>query len=552
MFGSYEIVRPLGRGAFGAVYEALRLPLRKPTALKVLHREFVRHREVVDRFLREAEIVAQLDHPHIVDVFDVGVEGGIPFIAMEFLHGETLTLRIARQRPIPVPVAVDLMLAVMSAVATVHEKGIVHRDLKPDNIFLARQSTGSSQPKLLDFGIAKVADSSVALTRTNTMMGTPSYMSPEQAEESKHVGPATDQWALGVILYECVAGAKAFQGDNLLSLLNAITSRPITPPRAVNPQVPEALEAVILRTMDRAPARRFATVRAFGAALLPFASAKGAEEWSEFFREGAPAGLDDFSRVSLPAAAVAPTLEPSTSSVVPAARASRRGVAIGLTALVLVGAAVVAGKLAVPQADPTAFAPASTHAPVVAPVAHTAALATTAPIAARPPVPPPVADSEVRLSVDSPTSGAFAIVRGERHELPWETRLTRTSSPEPVEVRAPGKGGLRFRVPLDRPQRLTVTLHRGHGVDDATAAETQLALGASGTTQGRSARSDGHARRESPSPAAPAPAPVVLPAPAVAATAPAVPAPAAPAPSPRPRGGASIYQGPSGTIPSEL
>jgi len=283
LFGGYEIVRKLGTGAFGAVYEALRLPLRKRTALKVLHREFVRYPDVLKRFLREAEIVAQMEHPHIVGVFDLGVHEGQPYIAMEFLDGETLADRLEREGVIPAAEAVDVMLAVMSAAASVHERGVVHRDLKPDNIFLARTATRSIQPKLLDFGVVKVREASGAMTMTRAMVGTPSYMSPEQAREARDVDAPSDQWSLAVILFECLTGKCPFRGDNLLDILNAITSGPIPRLREVSPTMPAGLEAVLSRAMQRDPAARWPSVRAFGEALRPFASVGGQALWEAFY-----------------------------------------------------------------------------------------------------------------------------------------------------------------------------------------------------------------------------------------------------------------------------
>jgi tRNA A-37 threonylcarbamoyl transferase component Bud32 len=297
IFGGYEIVRRLGAGAFGEVYEALRLPLKKRTALKVLHPELARHAEVTARFRREAELVAQVEHPHIVGVFDVGAHEGRPYIAMEYLDGESLAKRLAREGTLPVATTVDLTLAVMSAVATVHARGIVHRDLKPDNLFLARLSTGETQPKLLDFGIAKVREA--GLTLTGAVMGTPLYMSPEQAQGSKGVDAASDQWALGVIVFECLTGRAPFAGDSLLELLVAITSGPIPRLCAADPSLPPALDAAVARALERRATARWPSVRAFGAALLPFASPGARARWAEFFAgEAAP--------VEAPVAALVP------------------------------------------------------------------------------------------------------------------------------------------------------------------------------------------------------------------------------------------------------
>ena len=282
-FGGYEIVRQLGTGAFGAVYEALRMPLRKRTALKVLHRKFVRYPDVLQRFLREAEIVAQMEHPHIVGVFDLGVHEGQPYLAMEFLDGETLSDKLEREGVIPVAQAIDLMLAVTSAVSAVHSRGIVHRDLKPDNIFLARTATGITQPKLLDFGVVKVRDAGRALTMTRAMVGTPSYMSPEQAQEARDVDAPSDQWTLAVILFECLTGRCPFAGNTLLEILNAIATGPLPRLRAANPAMPEGLEAVLARAMERNPSDRWPSARAFGEALRPFASVGAQAQWEGFY-----------------------------------------------------------------------------------------------------------------------------------------------------------------------------------------------------------------------------------------------------------------------------
>ncbi|MBK6534088.1 MAG: serine/threonine protein kinase [Deltaproteobacteria bacterium] len=177
-FGRYTIQRVLGAGAFGAVYEATQQPLGKRVALKILHASQMHNMEALHRFTSEAEATAKLRHPHIVDVLDLGAHEGVPFIAMEYLEGESLGARLHREGRLSARAAVDLLLPVMSAVATVHDAAIVHRDLKPDNIFLAMVRPGKVQAKVLDFGIAKVSEARHSLTRTGSMMGTVFYMSP--------------------------------------------------------------------------------------------------------------------------------------------------------------------------------------------------------------------------------------------------------------------------------------------------------------------------------------------------------------------------------------
>ncbi len=448
VFGGYEIVRQLGTGAFGAVYESLRMPLRKRTALKVLHREFVRYPDVLQRFLREAEIVAQMEHPHIVGVFDLGVHEGQPYLAMEFLDGETLADKLEREGVIPVAQAVDLMLAVTSAVSAVHGRGIVHRDLKPDNIFLARNATGATQPKLLDFGVVKVRDAGRALTMTRAMVGTPSYMSPEQAQEARDVDAPSDQWTLAVILFECLTGRCPFAGTTLLEILNAIATGPLPRLRAANPAMPEGLEAVLSRAMERNPVDRWPTARAFGEALRPFASIGAQAQWEGFYAtEGsfvqtvhqwspvtsAPAGpitprlAETFvvpdaeaHSASLESRTVAMEMPPVAPSAPPAPPSTRRWMMVAAGALVMTllmagaAAALYVRSLATPAvvavAQPPLPPPPPLPQPPMAPPPPPM-LAPAAPVVPAPAAPPlvfnpPPAPTPAPIAVPAPTPRA--------------------------------------------------------------------------------------------------------------------------------------------------
>ena len=285
-FGRYQIRRLLGRGAFGAVYEALQLePLQRAVALKVLHEVARSDPQLVVRFVREAQIAASITHPHICTVFDIGSEEGVPFIAMERLHGEALDACLDRQRVLSPAATVDTLLPVLSAVAAVHDAGIVHRDLKPANIFLATPRPGAVVPKLLDFGIVKVLDrdANVARTETRTFLGTPHYTSPEQAMDSSSIDVRSDQWALGVILYECLTGSRPWREGPVLQVLFEITAADIAPPSSRRPTIPAALDAVVMRALTRDPSQRFPSVRALAAALLPFASESVRSVWSDEF-----------------------------------------------------------------------------------------------------------------------------------------------------------------------------------------------------------------------------------------------------------------------------
>ena len=433
LFGGYEVIRKLGTGAFGAVYEALRLPLRKRTALKVLHREFVRYPDVLKRFLREAEIVAQMEHPHIVGVFDLGVHDGRPYIAMEFLDGETLAERLDREGVIPAAEAVDVMLAVMSAAASVHEKGVVHRDLKPDNIFLARTATRAIQPKLLDFGVVKVREAGGSMTMTRAMVGTPSYMSPEQAREARDVDAPSDQWSLAVILFECLTGKCPFDGDNLLDILNAITTGPVPRLREVSPTLSAGLEAVLLRAMEREPSARWPSVRAFGEALRPFASVGGQALWEAFYTNEVAYVPTLHQWGTGPASAPAPALElrhveetftipappaPATPAPMypapmypapvypviaapPPARSSLGRALLVASGAVFMGLLLVAGGLAYMWQQGPAQAPTAIVAPVQVPMPPPVTVLRPAPAAPAPAAPAPAA---VRVFVPPPSA----------------------------------------------------------------------------------------------------------------------------------------------------
>jgi serine/threonine-protein kinase len=292
-FGRYVIQRALGSGAFGAVYEAIQQPLGKRVALKVLHAAQLHNADALRRFTAEAEATAKLRHPHIVDVIDLGAHEGVPYIAMEFLEGESLGERLHREGRLSTRAAVDLLLPVLSAVATVHDAAIVHRDLKPDNIFLAVVRPGKVQAKLLDFGIAKVKEAQNSLTRTGTMMGTVIYMSPEQARESKDVDGRSDQWAMGVILYECITGRCPFPGEAMIDVLTGIIAAPV-PPMSDVAGLPAGIEAILGRAMSKDRDQRYESVRAMAAELSAYASATVRDEWATEFAMSAVDADDGF------------------------------------------------------------------------------------------------------------------------------------------------------------------------------------------------------------------------------------------------------------------
>jgi len=289
VLGKYSIVKLLGSGGMGAVYEATHTEIQKRVAIKVLSPLIAAVPGARARFLREAQLTSRVRHPHIVDVADMGSDGGNTYLVMEFLHGEDLAQRIERLGPVGVEELADIMLPVCSAVAAAHAAGITHRDLKPQNIFLAA-GTRRVLPKVLDFGISKGNDAVTqagTLTGTGAMIGTPYYLAPEQIMDSKSAGSASDQYALGIILYECLTGKRPYDGENLFVVFQGIVGGTPKRPREYRPEIPPEMEEVVLRAMKSDPKQRFPTIEDFGRALLPFASGRARVIWEEAFSSGA-------------------------------------------------------------------------------------------------------------------------------------------------------------------------------------------------------------------------------------------------------------------------
>jgi len=291
VFGKYEIVRVIGVGGMGCVYEAQHSLLRKRVALKTLHPQLTAHFDFRARFLREGETLARIRHPNVVDISDVGVHDGLTYLVMEYLEGESLFALLGRERFLDERRIANLMLPLIDGLGAAHAAGVVHRDIKPENIFLARDAKGEIRPKLLDFGISKVegTPASMALTSGGGVLGTPLYMSPEQARGSASVDWRSDQYGLGVVLYECATGALPFHHAALLDQMNAIVSGVYEHPCAVRPEISDALAELIIQAMALDPAGRFDPLDALGRALLPFAGSRVRSYYEAVFAEEGPA-----------------------------------------------------------------------------------------------------------------------------------------------------------------------------------------------------------------------------------------------------------------------
>jgi serine/threonine-protein kinase len=266
----YHIEAVIGDGGMGRVYEAkhLRLPGRT-VAVKILHRVLASDSEVVSRFRREAEIAGTIEHPNVVQIYDVDQTlDGTPFIVCERLVGEDLGQHLDRVGRIGVRETVHILRQAAAVLTVAHSRGVIHRDLKPTNLFLVGDP---AQPtvKLIDFGIAKLHDPKASQTQTGMIMGTPAYMAPEQARGSKVDGRA-DLYALGAIAYRCVTGRAPFDLDDPAAALHAVLTSEPPRPRAIFRDLPEAFEMVLQRAMAREPAQRYATLEEFDAALAGF------------------------------------------------------------------------------------------------------------------------------------------------------------------------------------------------------------------------------------------------------------------------------------------
>ncbi len=272
--GKYRLERLLGRGGVGVVFEAEHVKLRQRVAVKFLAAEMHEHKEMVERFEREARAMARLGGPYVARVTDVDqTEDGLSFLVMELLNGHDLQNELKQRGPLPIAEAVRWVRLACLGMRDVHAAGVVHRDLKPANLFLVELPNGERTLKIMDFGISKIAGEDIDVTMTATSLGTPAYMSPEQVRSAKHIDARADVWSLGVILYRLLSGKLPFHGSGSTGMAVSIVNEPPTPLEEVAPHVPTGLAEVVRKTMAKSPDERFASVQALADALLPYESA---------------------------------------------------------------------------------------------------------------------------------------------------------------------------------------------------------------------------------------------------------------------------------------
>ncbi len=314
--GQYEIIEQIGAGGMATVYRARQARLDRNVAIKVMHQMFAQDADFVTRFEREARIIAALDHPNIVPLYDYNEQAEQPYLVMKFVEGQTLK-EVLTARTIPLEDIRHMMVTIADALTYAHEQGVLHRDVKPSNIIIDNQG----YPYLMDFGLARIATQGESTMSANTMLGTPQYISPEQAKGERELDTRTDVYSLGIILYELVAGRVPFVGDSAYAIVHKHIYATVPPPSSLNPEVPPAVDGVLLHALAKEPSQRYETpnqlIKAFEAALdssgiqkLDESRAERARQRAENLSDHTPGGG---RYVTVPAPIAEGTPEPTSS-----------------------------------------------------------------------------------------------------------------------------------------------------------------------------------------------------------------------------------------------
>ncbi len=257
--GPYRIIEQLGQGGMATVYKAYHAALDRYVAIKALHPAFGEDQSFLSRFQREARLVAKLEHPNIVPVYDYAEHEGRPYLVMKFIEGDTLKARLT-EGPLTSSEIEKIVETVGSALAYAHKQGILHRDIKPSNVLVANDG----QLYLADFGLARIAQSGESTLSSDMIMGTPQYISPEQAVGKRDLDEGTDIYSFGVMMYEMVVGQVPFNADTPFSIIHDHIYSPLPLPRLVNPKVPESVERVLLKALAKERADRYPDIDSVG------------------------------------------------------------------------------------------------------------------------------------------------------------------------------------------------------------------------------------------------------------------------------------------------
>ncbi len=423
--GKYRLTRLLGRGGMGAVWEGTHISLGTRVAVKFIDAEYAQSPEARGRFENEARAAARLRSKHVVEVYDHGVsEDGRPFIVMEFLQGEPLDKRLDRLGRLPAKQTAQIVLQICRALAKAHLANIVHRDLKPENVFLVWDDEERTDVvKVVDFGIAKFSDASMSsssATRTGSVLGTPHYMSPEQARGLRSVDSRSDLWSVAVIAYRCIVGALPFEGEAVGDLLVKLCTAPIPVPSEIVPDVPPSFDAWLEKALTREPAQRFQTAAQLSESL---AAVCGLTVRGQYQKDGGsgpysavssdsfqaltdsagvtfPSGMTGTAAANpMPVSLLTHTGAPTTQTPAPGKRSNSGALAATALAVLvglLVGGAVALRFLTGPPALALAAAPLVPSAPVAVALP-----------AAAPPIPAPVPASGSALTGEPAPAAAL-------------------------------------------------------------------------------------------------------------------------------------------------
>jgi len=331
--GRYRLVTKLGQGGMGSVWRAVHLTLGTPVAIKLIDPSIAQSEEALARFKREAQAAAELKSAHVVHVTDYGIENGTPYIAMELLEGESLADRISRLGRLAPSETATILSQVARALNKAHQQNIIHRDLKPENIFIVRDGD-DELVKVLDFGIAKkmglTSSSGGIKTHTGAMLGTPYYMSPEQAKGKATVDQRADIWSFGIIAYECITGARPFENETLASLLVAICTEPLPVPSEVAP-VPKGFDDWFARAASRDLEVRFQSASAAAARLREVCGVASAPHTLDVTERSAVAPNRDA------VTALGITAEPASITINGMKRAGLRKFGLAVASVLLLG-----------------------------------------------------------------------------------------------------------------------------------------------------------------------------------------------------------------------
>jgi serine/threonine protein kinase len=390
--GKYRVDRVLGAGGMGVVVAATHVDLREPRALKFMRATALSDEEAVERFLREARASSRLKGEHVARVYDVGrLDDGAPYMVMEFLSGDDLREVLKQRGQLPVGEAMLYVMQACEALAEAHAQGIVHRDLKPANLFLTRRADGSPCVKVLDFGISKILGDGLSVTKSYAILGSPHYMSPEQMRSSRDVDARTDVWSLGVIAYQLLSGGLPFSGRTITEIITVVLQGEPDPPSSLVHDLPPALDAAILRCLERDLDRRHASVAELAAALMPFAPPEAQRSFDAIARLLGPPAASSRRAVRAASAVTTPTggsgawsstaVRLGTSRAGVVITGAALGVALGFAAFELTGS-VPPVSSAAPPPETTAESPGE---PVVVPggTAPSASTSTPPPSAGR-------------------------------------------------------------------------------------------------------------------------------------------------------------------------